>query len=74
MTSPVDPVEALTARVASLEKELATLKAQLRERVTPIAQFRRHLADHAASGYDFRRVQADSKNENPPEVANGYET
>jgi hypothetical protein len=64
MTVPVDPVEALRAEVASLRADLAALQTQVR------AALRLHYRDHAASGYDFRRAQTDSRNANPPAPLN----
>lgn len=65
MTGPVDPVAELRAEVEALRADVTALTTQVRR------AFRQHFQDHAASGYDFRRAQTDSKNVSPPPPVEG---
>lgn len=74
MTQPTDPLEliaALTKRVEDLEKLVPKVAKKLDKGAAKIEQ---HVLDHAASGYDFRKAQTDSRNETPPAPENNYPT
>lgn len=74
MTNPVDPlvlIADLTKRVEDLEKAATKVGKKLDKGAAKIEQ---HVKDHAASGYDFRQAQTESRNENPPDPVNNYPT
>lgn len=70
MTGPVDPVAQLRADVDALRAEVDASKAEVTGLAKQVRQaLKQHFQDHAASGYDFRRAQTDSKNVRPPAPA-----